>query len=303
MKVSHTPHVGIVAGWGQFPVEVARRFAQQGWELSVVALKNHADVADFEPLTHRVAELGVLKIGKHIRYLKQQGVERVAMAGKIFKEKILYHGGGWLTHSPDWTCLSIMAGSFITRTQDARDDTLLTSVVKEYERKGLAVMSIGEAAPEVVVEAGCLSARRPSRKTHLDIQFGWDIAKQMGGLDIGQSITVKGQVVLGVEAIEGTDALIARTAVLCPQGGFTLIKVAKPQQDMRFDVPTIGARTVAQMAKAGGAAIAVEAGRTIFVEREATLALAKQHRISLVALEGAELMDNGATPATVAKAA
>ena len=143
--------------------------------------------------------------------------------------------------------------------------------------------------PDIVIDAGCLTKRKPDRSTNLDIEFGWNIARQIGGLDIGQSITVKDRNVLGVEAIEGTDALIARTGKLCPRGGFTLIKVAKPKQDMRFDVPTIGARTVRQMAQAGGAAIAVEAGKTIFVEREETLQLAKQHRISIVSLDAHDL--------------
>jgi len=106
----------------------------------------------------------------------------------------------------------------------------------------------------------------------------------MGGLDIGQSITVKNQNVLGVEAIEGTDALIARTGRLCPRGGFTLVKVAKPEQDMRFDVPTIGLRTLEQLASAGGSALAIEAGRTILVERQATLDFANKHGIAIVSM-------------------
>ncbi len=122
----------------------------------------------------------------------------------------------------------------------------------------------------------------------LDIEFGWQIARQMGGLDVGQSITVRDQTVLGVEAVEGTDALIARTGQLCPRGGFTLIKVAKPNQDMRFDVPTIGLRTVENVIKAGGTSIAIESHRTILVDREATLAYASQHGVSIIALSGAQ---------------
>ncbi len=110
----------------------------------------------------------------------------------------------------------------------------------------------------------------------------------MGGLDVGQSITVRDQTVLGVEAVEGTDALISRTGQLCPRGGFTLVKVAKPNQDMRFDVPTIGLRTIENLIRAGGRTIAVEAHRTILVDREQTLAYANKHGVAILALSSAE---------------
>jgi UDP-2,3-diacylglucosamine hydrolase len=113
--------------------------------------------------------------------------------------------------------------------------------------------------------------------------FGWQIAKAMGGLDIGQSVTIRDQTVLCVEAIEGTDGCITRTATVCPRGGFTLVKVAKPKQDERFDMPTIGLGTVERLYKAGGKVILVEAGKTIFVEREAVMAFINRHKMSLVA--------------------
>jgi len=139
-------------------------------------------------------------------------------------------------------------------------------------------------APELMAEAGVLTRRSPNRREASDIAFGWQIARDMGHLDIGQSVIVRDRTVLGVEAIEGTDALIARMAQLCPRGGFTLIKVAKPQQDMRFDVPTIGLRTVEQLHRAGGTAIAIEAGMTIFVDREQTLRRADALGLALVSL-------------------
>ncbi len=145
-------------------------------------------------------------------------------------------------------------------------------------------MASPDVAPQLMAEAGVLTRRHPNRRERLDIEFGWSIARQMGQLDIGQSIVVRDRTVLGVEAIEGTDALIARTANLCPRGGFTLIKVAKPQQDMRFDVPTIGLRTIEQLHQAGGSAIAIEAGKTIFVDRDATIKRANQLGIAIASL-------------------
>lgn len=292
--------VGLLAGWGSFPVEVAERCVDEGNELYVAAFKGHAD-RRLERLATEIRWLGVLKIGGHMRFFQRCGVTHVAMAGKLFKERILYHGRGWIDHLPDWTCYRILGNSFVTKSKDARDDTLLTAVANAYQERGMNVLPITQIAPQLLVEEGCLTRKRPSRSQLLDIRFGWNIARSMGGLDIGQSMTVKDRVVLGVEAIEGTDALIARTGQLCPRGGFTLVKVAKPQQDMRFDVPTIGLRTVQQMAAAGGKAIAIEAGRTIFVDRQATLDYANQRGLIIVALRAEECSAFDSPPAMLAK--
>lgn len=275
--------VGILAGWGSFPVEVAEHLNASGHEVHVAALKGHAD-RRLEELATKIRWLGVLKIGAQMKFFAQSGVRRIVMAGKLFKEKILFEGRGWISHLPDLTCYQVLGSSFVTKTKDTRDDTLLGAVVNAYGKRGMQILPITDVAPSLLAQEGCLTDRPPNRSTRLDIQFGWDIARKMGELDIGQSITVKDRLVLAVEAIEGTDALISRTGQMCPRGGFTLIKVAKPNQDMRFDVPTIGLQTVRRLAQAGGRAIAVEAGRTIFVDREATLQTANQLGIQIVSL-------------------
>lgn len=286
--------VGVLAGWGSFPVEVAEHLRAAGSEVVVVALKGHADSRLNDLATH-IRWSGVLTLGDHMRFFATHRVTQVAMAGKIFKDRILYHGRGWIDHFPDWTCFRILGANFVTRTRDGRDDTILQAVVAAYQRKGMQVLPINQLAPQLLAEHGCLTRRKPTRTQRLDVEFGWKIARAMGGLDIGQSMTVKDQVVLGVEAVEGTDALIHRTGKLCPRGGFTLVKVAKPQQDMRFDVPTIGLQTVERVADAGGSVIAIEAGRTIFVDRKATLEYANRRGIAIVALTAEEAgcgMDN-----------
>jgi DUF1009 family protein len=141
-------------------------------------------------------------------------------------------------------------------------------------------------APELLAEQGVLSKRSPSFAEQKDIEFGWKIAKQMGDLDIGQGVTVKDQTVLAVEAVEGTDALLVRTGQICPRGGFTLVKVAKPQQDLRFDLPTVGLRTLQLLHQAGGTCLAIEAGKTIVVEREEFIDYAAKNRIAIVARNG-----------------
>ncbi len=276
--------VGLLAGWGSFPVEVAQSCVDQGHSVYVVAFKGHADPR-LVALATKARWMGLLKFGAHMRFFHAAGVRDIVMAGKLFKERILYHGFGWMSHLPDLTCYRILGESFISKRRDTRDDTLLSAVAQAYQQRGMNVLPITSVAPQLLAEEGPLTRRKPSPAQMRDIHFGWSIARHMGGLDIGQSITVKDQNVLGVEAIEGTDALIARTGKLCPRGGFTLIKVAKPQQDMRFDVPTIGLRTVQQLAAAGASTLAIEAGRTIIVDRQATLDFANQHAIAIVSLK------------------
>lgn len=277
------PPIGLVAGWGQFPYELATQARAQGREVVIAAIKAHAD-ENLRPLAHDMRYFGVAKLGAHLRFFQQHGVREVLLAGKLFKDRILFHGLGWIGHFPDVTCLRTVYHSFLSRRADQRDDTLLTAVVRAYEKHGMQVIPSSIIAPELMAEEGILTQRKPTARERLDIAFGWSIARQMGHLDIGQSVIVRDRTVLGVEAIEGTDALISRMTQVCPRGGFTLIKVAKPQQDMRFDVPTVGLRTVEQMHRAGGSAIAIEAGRTIFVEREKTLRRANQLGIALVSL-------------------
>jgi hypothetical protein len=139
--------------------------------------------------------------------------------------------------------------------------------------------------PELLAQPGVLTRRHPSRGEEQDIAFGWELAKEMGRLDVGQSVVVKERAVLAVEAIEGTDKAILRAGELCPAGGFTVVKVAKPQQDMRFDVPTIGPATIANLHKAGGRVLAIEAHKTIVIDHDETVALANRLGITIVARE------------------
>jgi hypothetical protein len=140
-------------------------------------------------------------------------------------------------------------------------------------------------APELLAPPGQLTRRGPTASEQRDIEFGWSLAKEMGRLDIGQSVAVKGRAVIAVEALEGTDACIRRSGDLCPQGGFTVVKVAKPQQDMRFDVPTIGIGTIESLIAAKASLLAIEAEKTIIVDQPQVLALANRHGLSIVSLQ------------------
>lgn len=230
--------IGLVAGWGRFPIELAQHARRQGRELVVAGIKSHVD-EEMRTYARDMRYFGVAKLGAIMRYFQQQEVKEVLLAGKIFKDRILFHGLGWIGHVPDIACLAAVYDSFVTRKADRRDDTILGAVVRAFAKRGMRVLTSTEVAPQLMAEEGVLTKRLPTARELRDIEFGWKIARDMGQLDIGQSVTIRDRTVLGVEAIEGTDALIGRTSALCPRGGFLLVKVAKPQQDMRFDVPTL----------------------------------------------------------------
>ena len=275
--------IGLVAGWGRFPIVVAQTLRDQGCQVFCVALKNHADLA-LREVCAGYYPCRVARIGEHIRYFRQQGVTHATMAGKVFKEKILFGRWGWLELWPDFRTMKIFAPMYVLGRRDRRDDTLLGMAVAEYAKDGITMLPATDLAPQLLAPEGQLTRRGPTASQLQDIDFGWALAKELGRLDVGQSVTVKGRAVIAVEAIEGTDACIRRSGEFCPQGGFTIVKVAKPQQDMRFDVPTIGVGTIESMVAARASVLAIEAGKTIIVDRPAVLSLANEHGLAIVSL-------------------
>jgi DUF1009 family protein len=160
---------------------------------------------------------------------------------------------------------------------------LLLGFIAEFAADGIHFASALEICPELLVNPGILTSRPPTSREEADIAFGWNLAKEMGRLDVGQSVAVKERSVLAVEAIEGTDRAIARAGDLCPSGAFVVVKVAKPHQDLRFDVPTIGCSTIETMHRSGGRLLAVEAAKTIIIDQEEVIRLADRYGITVVA--------------------
>ncbi|MCY2981514.1 MAG: UDP-2,3-diacylglucosamine diphosphatase LpxI [Planctomycetota bacterium] len=279
--MSTSESIGIVAGWGEYPLAVARALREKGHTVVVAAVYDHAP-KEIEALSHHVKWIGVCKLGGMQKFFQQHGVKHVCLSGKLFKDRILFHGWGWMEHFPDWECIKTMLPMFYFRHVNTNDDSLLGAVVASFGRHGIKTIPGTDFATQLLAEAGGLTRRKPSKSELGDIEFGWSIAKQMGGLDVGQSVTVRDRTILAVEAIEGTDACIVRTGQICTRGGFTLVKVAKPQQDMRFDVPTIGPQTIEKMKLAGGKVIAIEAGKTILINREKTLQMADELGIAIL---------------------
>jgi DUF1009 family protein len=222
-------------------------------------------------------------LGRAVRFFRGCDVQQATMAGKLPKA-LIYQPRIWLRHLPDWKFIKTFYHYLITHQRDNKDDTLLGVLTDAFAADGITFHPATDFAPELLVKPGQIAGRPPSAGQQADIEFGWDIAKLMGGLDIGQSICVKDRGVLAVEAIEGTDACILRAGELCKKGGFAVVKVAKPQQDMRFDVPTVGVRTLRTMLSAGASVLAIEGNRTILLDEDEFRQFAARHKISVIAL-------------------
>jgi DUF1009 family protein len=272
------PAIGLLAGAGRFPVTFARK--ARGLGLPVVAV-GHTSLTDpaLADLCDRFTLLNRMSLGGAIRAFRRGGVRQWTMAGKFHKHA-LFQRGRWWRLLPD---LRLLRAWFFRPRKDNKDDSLLLALIDEFRAEGMECTSALDLCPELLVREGTLTRRPPTEAEVRDIRFGWGLAREMGRLDVGQSVMIRDRAVLAVEAIEGTDRAIARAGELCRRAGFVVVKVAKPAQDMRFDVPTIGPDTVETMRSAGATALAVEAGRTILLDESATVALADRYGLAIVA--------------------
>ncbi len=280
--------MGLIAGWGDYPVLLAEALRHKGYLVYCLGLKHHTG-PQLARLSHVYHEVGLAKLGAAIRFFRRHGVTRATMAGKIHKV-LIFQRLAWLKHLPDWRFFrEIFLPHWVVRRRDSKDDTLILSIIQAYARDGITFAPATDFLPELLVKPGQLAGRRLSRRERKDIEFGWRLAKEMGRLDVGQSVAVHSQAVMAVEAIEGTDECIRRAGRLCQAGGFTVVKVAKPQQDMRFDVPTIGVGTLETLAEAGGRVLAIEAEKTIVIDEPAVIDFAHRHGITVAALRDGRL--------------
>lgn len=277
---ARTP-VGLIAGAGRFPVLFAEKARAAGVPVVCVGIAGMADPV-LRDLCPHFRWLRRMSIGFCIRTFQAGGATRWTMAGKLHKH-LLLRPWRWLQLLPDYRAARLW---YLRQKADRRDDSLLLALIAEFRSEGLECASALDLCPELLVKPGVLTRRAPTAAEERDIAFGWGMAKEMGRLDVGQSVMVRESVVLAVEAVEGTDQAILRAGGLCGRNGFVVVKVAKPQQDMRFDVPTVGETTVDTMRRAGATALAIEAGRTIFLDEAATVALADRHGIAITARPG-----------------
>lgn len=276
--------IGLLAGSGRFPVAFAEAARREGISVYCVGVWGLVS-EELVEICDGFATTPLARVGRAIRLFKKAGVEQIVMAGKIEKVVLMHPYLFWRL-LPDCRTLHMW---FRYCQQNKKDDTLLLAVIREFERDHLKFGSALDYCPELLVKHGFLTRRKPTPAQWKDIHFGWELAKEMGRLDIGQSVMVKDTAVLAVEAIEGTDQCIRRAGELCRRGGFAIVKVAKPQQDMRFDVPTIGVQTLRLMHECGAKVLAIESEKTIILDQEEVIQLADRFGIAIVALSAQEM--------------
>ena len=268
-SLARMERIGLIAGNGTFPLLFARTARGEG--LAVVAVAHEGETPP--ELAECVDHLTWIKVGQLdaiIRTFHDHGVRRAVMAGGIRKAALMEH------FAPDDRAMR-----FLARLTQWSDDTLLRGVAEELEGEGIAVVQSTLFLSSILTPDGPLTARQPDPAQWHDIHYGLAVAKGVGAWDVGQTVVVKSRMVLAVEALEGTDAALRRGGEL-GHGGAVAVKVSKPGQDLRFDVPAIGPATVAVCREAGIAVLALEAGKTLLLEREALLRAAVAADLVLV---------------------
>ncbi len=260
----------MIAGYGQFPLLFAQAAQKQGWRVHAIGFQKETDpdlakhVDSFEWLY-----LGQLK--RMINFFRRRQVTQAVMIGGITKTKM------FTNVRPDMKAIALMAGM-----RHTHDDAILRAFADLLEKEGIRILSSTFLLPDLLAPEGVWTSRAPTRTETADLRLGWKIAKEVGRLDIGQCVVVGGGTILAVEAIEGTDAAIERGGTLA-KGEAVVVKVCKPIQDARFDVPAVGVKTIETMKLAGAKALAVEAGKAVVFDRQAMIEKADALGISIAA--------------------
>lgn len=262
----------LIAGYGTLPLVAAENLIEMGDELFVIALYEEV-TADFSKLENvHVKQFSVTQVGKIIKTLKSNNVERILFAGKVNKSLLFSD-----------IKFDITAVKLLASTVNRKDDTLMNAVCKEMEANGMEIMKQSDALRNLFIKEGVYSKKRPNKDQMEDVKFGLDIAKELGRLDIGQTVVVKDRAVMALEAIEGTDQAVIRGCQLAKKDA-VVVKSAKPSQDERFDIPTVGVDTLKNIADNGGRVLAVEADRTFVVDRQACITFADEHKLIFLAI-------------------
>jgi DUF1009 family protein len=266
--------LGLIAGNGRFPFLVLEAARSLGYDVTVIAIKEEAsadlDAAAAKTPAAAVHWISIGQLGAFLRILKDAGLTRAVMAGQVKHVKIF---GGFV---PDLTAMALLA-----RVKAMNTDALIAAVADLMREHGVELIDSTAFLAPLLAGAGQMGQRAPGDRERQDLAFGYRMADAIAGLDIGQTIAVKHAAVVAVEAMEGTDAVIARAGDLAGPG-VTIIKVAKPKQDMRFDVPIVGVPTVWAMARAGATVLSLDAGRALMFDKQQMITAADDAGIAIV---------------------
>ncbi|MFO8113456.1 MAG: UDP-2,3-diacylglucosamine diphosphatase LpxI [Desulfosalsimonadaceae bacterium] len=273
--------IGLIAGSGPFPLLFAQKAREKGYTVAAVGFHNETDPL----LSDHVAAMETLymgQVGRLIDFFKKRGITAAVMVGAIEKPTSV------MKIRPDIRALSMYA----RMRKNTHDDRVLRAFADVLEKEGIQICPSTFLLPELLSDKGCWTRRKPSRQEKSDIRLGWKMAKEIGRLDIGQCVVVGNGMVLAVEAIDGTDSTIRRGGALSA-GNAVLVKVCKPVQDFRFDVPAVGAQTISTMHESGVRALAIEAGKSVVFDKQQMISLADRHKIAIAAFMDEEMEGEG----------
>ena len=270
--------LGIIAGEGKFPINIAKEACQKGVEVYVICAKNNAYEKDFTPYAAAITTLKLGQMSKGINFFKEHGVKKALMAGRVQHISIF-------SIMPDLRTAKLLA-----KIRDMRADTILSTVITEFNKEGIEFISSASYIENSVAKKGVLTKRSPTQEEQESIELGHKIAKTMSGLDVGLTCVVCDRAVLALEAMEGTDNCILRageirsSAPVSNGASIVVVKVARPKQDDRYDLPVIDKGTIKSMIKAKAAVLAIEADKTIVLDIEEVCGLADKNNICIIAV-------------------
>ena len=262
---------GLIAGNGRFPFLVLEGARSQGIEMAVIAIREEA-APELEHAARRLHWVSLGELSKTIELLRKEGVTRAVMAGQVKHNKI------FSSIQPDWRLAKLLLTLPRKNT-----DALICAVARVLESEGIEVVDSTAFLKPLVPAAGVLTRRAPDAEEAADIAYGREVARKIAGLDLGQTVVVRNRACVAVEAMEGTDETIERAARITGGARLVVVKVSKPGQDMRFDVPVVGLPTIEVMKRANATALAIDAGRTLLFDRERLLATADDAGIAMEA--------------------
>ena len=268
---TNTTSWGLIAGNGRFPFLVLEGARSQGIEMAVIALKEEAS-PDLEKVAKRVHWVSLGELSKTIDLMRQEGITQAVMAGQVKHNKI------FSSIRPDWKLAKLLFSLPRKNT-----DALIGGVARILEDEGIQLVDSTLFLKPLLPEAGVLTRRAPNEHETEDIAYGRWLAQQIAGMDIGQTVVISDRACVAVEAMEGTDEVIARAARIAAGKPLVVVKVSKPAQDMRFDVPVVGLPTVEQMRAAGATALALDAGRTLLFDKTKLIEAANDSGIAIQA--------------------
>jgi hypothetical protein len=271
--------IGLIAGQGRLPILTAQGMRAAGRHVACVGLRGQ-----FEPELPALCDwfrpAGIVQLGRWIHLLRRWHVCEAVLVGRVRKTR-MYEPFRLFRQLPDWRALRVW---YRTLRHDKRTNALLTAVADELGNCGIKMVDLTPYIPHHMADPDVMTRVQPTASIQADIRFGLPILRRLGELDIGQAIAVGQERLAAVEAIEGTDPMIARAGALCTGGGWTLMKTARPNQDMRFDVPTVGLKTIENLKAAGAVCMAVEAGKVILLDKPQLLQAADKAGIVVMGL-------------------